>query len=815
MKSLLTVICALLTGLSLSAQSINKAISGQVKDIQNETVPGATVQLRKATDSGIIQTKTTNNNGRFEFANLPNGSFLLTITAVGNKPYTSSSLTIDDRRASIQLPAIILLPNKKTDLKEVIVTAKKPLIEQDIDKTVVNVEAMVSAATSNTLEVLEKTPGVTVDANGEISLNGRGGVLVLIEGRPTYMSGQDLAGYLRSLPGGTLDKIELMTNPPAKYDAAGSAVINIKLKRSRTQGYTGSTNLSYSQGFIGRSYNSLNLNYLNKKVNLFGNFSYGRYADYNDEVYNRAFYSDNNAKAASVNLGTYGSSGSNEYMGRIGMDYTLSSKTTIGVIGTVSTRRRKDWQGYESDSYNGGDVLDSTGTGTTQSRSTWRQLGANVNLQHKFDNKGKELSADLNYINYNSSNQQDLENFIHMADGSPKGSNAFLYSRPANVDIYTGRADYTHPLANKMVLSAGIKSSIVNNDNVSDYFTVSPSTSTPDYGKSNHFIYRENINAAYVNGRKDWKRIGVQLGLRLENTQTKGNQLGNAMVAGSVFTRDYTSLFPTAFISYKLDSLGKHTISANYARRIMRPGYQQLNPFLFFVDQYTYSSGNPYLTPAYNNYTEVSYRYKQFLNIAVQYDRITDGFSDATHTENNIFINRAENISTRYLMAIMANINYAPTKWWNFNLNLAAARFVTKGQLYTESLDLKVNARRLMFNNQFKFNNDWSAEVSGQFTSRLVSWQRIAGPRSRVGLAIQKKILKSKGSLKLSAEDIFHGLKNKETFFGLKQATAYRYNFQDTRRFGFSFSYSFGKETFARKRKYNDNGADDVKGRVE
>jgi hypothetical protein len=815
MKSATLIISLLLAAVWGHAQQANRTISGQVKDIQNEPAPGATVRLRKASDSSILQTKTTRDNGRFEFTNLADGAFVLTITSVGSKPYASVPLTIDDRHTNIALPVIILLPAKKADLKEVIVTAKKPLIETDIDKTVVNVEAMISAATSNTLEVLEKTPGITVDVNGEISLNGRSGVLVLIEGRPTYMSGQDLAGYLRSLPGGSLDKIELMSNPPAKYDAAGSAVINIRLKRNKTQGYTGSTTLNYSQGFIGRSYNSLNLNYLNKKVNLFGNFSYGRYADYNDEVYNRAFFTGNNAKAASVNLGTYGSNASNEYMGRIGMDYTLSSKTTVGVIGTVSTRRRKDWQGYESDSYNGGDVLDSTGSGITKGRSTWRQLGANINLQHKFDNKGKELSADLNYINYNSSNNQDLENFVTMADGSPKGSNAFMYGRPANVDIYTGRADYTHPLASKVVLSAGIKSSIVNNDNVSDYFNITPNTNTPDYGKSNHFIYRENINAAYVNSRKDWKRVGVQLGLRLENTQTKGNQLGNAMVTGSVFTRDYTSLFPTAFISYKLDSLGKHTISANYARRIMRPGYQQLNPFLFFVDQYTYSSGNPYLTAAYNNYTEISYRYKQFLNVAVQYDRITDGFSDATHTENNIFINRAENITTRYLLAIMANINYSPVKWWTFNLNLAAARFVTKGQLYTESLDMKVNARRLMFNNQFKISKDWSAEVAGQFTSQVISWQRITGPRSRVSATVQKKVLKSKGSLKVSVEDIFHNMKNREQFFGLKQATAYRYSFQDTRRVGISFSYSFGKETFARKRKYNDNGADDVKGRVE
>lgn len=815
MKSFFAACCALLLGFSAFAQPINRTINGQVKDIQNEPVPGATVSLLKATDSTLLQTKITRDNGRFEFTGLANGHFILTITAVGNKKYTGTPLTIDDRHTSIALPVVILLPAQKGNLKEVIVTAKKPLIEQDIDKTVVNVEAMVSAATSNTLEVLEKTPGITIEMDGSISLNGKSGVLVLIEGRPTYMSGQDLAAYLKSLPGSTLDKIELMSNPPAKYDAAGSAVINIRLKRNRTQGYTGNVNLSYNQGRIGRSYNSLNLNYLNRKVNLFGNFSYSRNGDYSDDVYNRAFFTAGNAKTVSVNLGTYGSNGSNDYQARIGMDYTLSSKTTVGVIGTISTRTRKDWQEYVSNSYNAGDVLDSVGTGTTNSRSTWRQAAANVNLQHKFDNKGHELSADLNYINYHSNNNQVLQNFVVDATGAPIDNNAFLYRLPGNVDIYTARADYTRPLAGKVMLSAGVKSSLVKNDNPSDYFTGTPAANTPDYKKSNHFMYRENINAAYINGRKDWKRIGIQLGLRVENTQTKGDQLGNAAVAGTSFSRDYTGLFPTAFVSYKLDSPGRHTVSVSYARRIQRPGYQQLNPFLFFVDQYSYSVGNPYLKPAYSNSVEVSYRYKQYFGLSLQYDGNTDGFSSATQPVDNVFISRPENITTRYLLAIMANLNLSPVKWWSFNLNLAAGRFVTKGNLYNEYLDLKVNARRVIMSNQLRFSKDWSAELTGNYTSKIIQFQREIGARSRLNAAVQKKIFKGKGSLKLSAEDIFHSMKTTEDIKGIPQVTATRVNFQDTRRFGISFNYNFGKEIFARKRKYNDNGADDVKGRVE
>lgn len=815
MKLLATIICSMLLSIQALAQPGNKTISGQVKDIQNEPLAGATLQLRNAKDSTAVQTKTARDNGRFEFANLPDGTYLLIITATGAQKYTSAPLTIGEGRTQLVLPAIILLPQKKTDLKEVVVVAKKPLIEQDIDKTIVNVESMISASTSNTLEVLEKTPGITVDANGEISLNGATGVNVLIDGRPTYMSGRDLAAYLRSLPGGMLDKIELMTNPPAKYDANGGAIINIRLKRKRTQGYAGSATINYNQGKLARSYNSLNLNYLNRKINLFGNFSYGRYSDYNDDVNNRSFYSGSTQKTGAVILQNYSSAGSNEFTGRVGMDYTLSTKTTIGVIANASTRRRKEQVNYVSNSYSAGDVLDSIGWGDADNRGYWRQINTNANLQHKFDNAGRELTADINYINYNNKGTQELQNFVSQPSGGQLSNNDFLYLLPSNIDIYTARADYSHPLKNRASLSGGLKTSIVENDNKSDYFAVEGSTNTPDYGKSNHFIYRENINAAYVNGRKDWKRFGMQLGLRLENTQTKGRQLGNAVVPASTFTNDYTGLFPTAFFTYKLDSLGRHTLSLNYSRRVNRPGYQQLNPFLFFVDQYSYSTGNPYLKPSYANRVEVNYRFKQLVNTIFMFERNTDGFYGASRVEDNIIITRSENIATRQMIALLFYINTAPAKWWTLNFHIAGAQFATSGQLYTEKLDLRLYTWRTNLLSQFRFSKDWSAEIFAAYNAPNINWQRIVQSRYWVNTAIQKKVLKGKGSLKINAEDIFRTMRWKEETKGLKQTQSYRTSFNDTRRVGISFSYSFGKETFARKRKYNDNTADDVKERAQ
>lgn len=809
MKPLLILaICAFSFSFAL-AQGPGKSISGSIKDIQNQPLAGATVTLLRAKDSSSIGSKAAKENGRFEFGNLSNEQYLLSISAVGHKKYFSSILTIDDKRTSIQLPAVIMVPLKNNMLKEAVVVAKKPLIEQDIDKTIVNVEAMITAATSNALEVLEKTPGITVGTDGEINLNNRS-VLVLIDGRPTYMSGQELAAYLRSLPGGMIDKIELMMNPPAKYDAAGGSVVNIRLKKSKIQGYTGSINMGYSQGFTGRFNSSLNLNYLRRKVNVFANMGYTKDGNYIVDEFDRTLFNSSNQVLSSVSLRNALS-----HLGyggniRTGIDYTLSSKTTIGVILSYNDRPRKENVNYISKTYNGNGVLDSVGTGNTHNEFRWRQSTANFNFQHKIDSTGKEITADINYITYKTTGDQLLTNFV---DASER--DGYLYDLPSDVNIFTARADYSQPFKKKASFAAGLKTSFVKNDNVFDYYNMENDVPKPDYGKSNHFIYHENINAAYASGRKDWKRWGMQVGLRFENTQIKGEQLGNVMVPGTEFTRSYNGLFPNFAILYKLDSMGKHTLNVEYTRRLNRPGYQQLNPFLFFRDQYTYSSGNPYLRPTYNNNVTVSYRFKQYINASLMYDRLHDQIIGATKAEGDLFVNRPENVTGGFMVALMLNSNTNPTKWWMLNAHAATARFLNEGEVDDVKFKYIQWAWRTNIINQFRFKKDWSAELGFNYNSKMINWQRRVDPRIRTMAAIQKKILKGKGSIKFNVEDIFFTAIMQGEIVSIKQASSTFYNQMDTRRFGIAFNYNFGKETFSRKRRYNDNSADDLKGRVD
>jgi len=790
----------------LSAQNKPKTISGIIKNAQNEFAAGATVKLMKVSDSSLVKTTIVNDNGKFQFKNLSDAVYFLTISGSAYKNYSSVHITVDEKHDDISLPVIILMPAKSTALKEVVIVAKRPLLEHDMDKTIVNVDAMISAASNNTLEVLEKTPGVTVDNNGNISLNGKNGVLVLIDGRSTYMNGQDLAIYLKSLPGGILDKLELMDNPPAKYDAGGGAVINIKLKRNRNPGITGSVAASYSQGIKFNTYQSFNLNYNHKKTNWYSGFTYNNGGDYATDFYDRKFYAANGDLVSQVLLQNKSQGTTNGLMGRLGLDYAITKKTTIGFLIGAQTQPRKSDFDFESNAYDGSFVLDSSSTGNNHSVFKWNRFSSNLNFTHKFNDKGKELSADVNYLVYHSPGNKYFNN-----PGNINDSN-FQYGLNSDIDIFNVKADYTQPLKNKVNLELGIKSSFVTNDNDSKYFDAAYS---PVFSRSNHFVFDENINAGYVNTRKNWKRWGLQLGFRIENTRLKGHQLGNITVAETLFTQNFTDVFPTLFASYKLDSTGKNTLTINFGQRVNRPNYQQFNPFIVYKDNYSYNTGNPSLKPQYNSQLRVAYQHGSMLNISMGYNTVNDLIFQTTEVVNNVYVTKSNNAGKGYMIILSVNLNATPLKWWRINSNISVAHLEANGIIGTEKFHPKTKAARLNFSNQFTINKSWSAELVAFYNSRDIGGQSITNARYRVWGAIQKKILKNKGSLKLNFEDIFRSWITVDNSLAIKQSSYYRRNESDTRRIGLAFSYSFGKEIFARKRKHNDTAADAEKTRVE
>jgi hypothetical protein len=806
MKTLLVLLTCCLLLQQTIAQQNGISVRGTIINEQKTPVQGATVELLSVENQKKIAAGLTDSAGHFSLKGVKKGNYLLTITSVGYKKFTSPAIAINTDTEEMEVPAYTILRDDYKNLQAVEVRAKKSLLEHEADRTIVNVEAMMSAATSNTLEVLEKTPGVIVNSDGSISLNGKTGVMVLIDGRQTYMSGQALSAYLKSLPGSTLDKIELISNPPARYDAEGSAIINIKLKKNVLKGVNGNIALGYSLGKTSRSNNSLNLNFGKNKFNYFTNLSFGLDGDYADDKYDRRYFDGNDKQTSTVLLNNYSRYSSRNTNARVGMDYAVTDKTNIGVIFNFSNRPSKDRFNYDSKAYDASSMLDSIATGGNNTRSRSNNFNANINFLHKFKKPGRELSAEMNYLNYHTNASRSLYADVFTASGDPVDNRQFLYEFPSDIRIFNGQIDYVHPVKGNIRIDAGVKGSTVENNSIFDHYDHGSSGFVKDERKSDNFLYEEKIAAAYLSARKNYKRVSVQLGARYEHTNLSGKGLTSG---GSSFSRDFNSFFPSFFISYKLDSAARHTLNFNMARRIRRPNYQQLNPFLFYQDEYSYNTGNPDLKPSYQQQFELGYRYRQLFGITLMNNRVTDIIFNTTKAEGEIFINKPANVSKGQLFVLSTNLNLSPTKWWKSNSNIAGGVLWLDGMADTEKLNPKLFSWRINLQQQFRISPKWNAELAIIHFGGDVQGQTIVDPRWRMNSSVQLSVLKNKGSIRLSAEDLFRSWKRKDETVALARSQSYHIGYTDTRRVGLAFTWSFGKREQKNKREHSEKLGDE------
>ncbi|HEY4327739.1 MAG TPA: outer membrane beta-barrel protein [Mucilaginibacter sp.] len=794
------------------AQTTGGKISGSVSDDTKKSLDGATVILLVAKDSVVVGSQLAKQDGSFTFQNLKDNSYLIKVTYIGYKNFVSGNVVITQQKP-VNLPAFVLSSVGKT-LNEVAVTAQKSYIQQKIDRTVVNVGALISNTGINALEVLEKTPGVQVDADGNITFKGKSGVLVLIDDKPTYLSAANLATYLRSLPSSALDQIELMDNPPAKYDAAGNAgVINIKTKKNTIRGFNAVVSADYAQGFYGRTDESINLNYRVNKVNLFANLAYNGQQTFRRLEIDRDYFDPNGNLTSSLKDISYFRPTNHNTNIKAGMDYFVSPKTTLGIVYTGTISNSHDSSPVYSLLYGPDGGLDSTVNTLNTSKNTFKSNGINLNYTHKFDSTGRALTFDLDYIHDASGSNQSFVNNTFLPGDTLTKSDTLRDNLPSTINIYSAKADYSHPLRGKAKLEAGVKSSYVNSDNAANYFNVINNENIIDYNNTNQFLYKENINAAYVNFNKDFGRFSLQTGLRLENTNGNGHQLGNAQKADSSFINHYTDLFPTAYFSYNLDADGHNVLVLSYGRRIGRPNYGSLNPFTFFVDEFTQFSGNPFLKPQFTDNYKLAYSFKSLFTVALIYNYTTDVQGETIHRDSNVFISTTGNIGKRKTLDFSVNTHFQPAKWWTVNLYAEVYNNTYQGEFY----DGYLNQSQVTFSgngsNQFTLSKTWSAELSGFYDSGGTYGQFVTLPKGMLNAAIQKKILNNKGSIKLSMRDILRSFSPSGTITNITDATATFHNTLDTQVVTLAFTYSFGKSTNV-PQKRETGGADSEQGRA-
>ena len=792
---------------STIANAQNFSVKGKIS-ADNKPVEAATVSLLKP-DSTKIKQEFSGKDGQFLVGSLKAGSYLVSVQSVGYKTYYSPVIALDEKNPQADLHSIDLESTAK--LNDVVVTAAKQAIEQKIDKTVVNVDASPTNTGLSAYEVLEKTPGVTIDKDGNISLKGKPGVTVMIDGKPTYLSAQDLANFLKNMPSTTLDQIELMTNPSAKYDAAGnSGIINFKTKKTKIKGFNTSVTLGGGMGKYPKANESINLNYRTGKINVFGNYSYNYNKRFQDLDLTRNFRdSAGNIDTRFLQHSDMLSEFHSHYF-KTGLDFYASKNTTVGFVVNGNFNPGKFQNKNTTDIYDAHNELQSETFTNSHSDENWTNYGANLNMTTKLDTSGKELSANLDYIHYkSSSNQMFVSTFYDDGGTKTHPDEALRGYLPGNINIYSGKVDYTHPLKNNAKIEAGVKTSYVETDNNANYDNLVNGEWTVDTGRSNHFVYKENINAAYVNTSKQFnKKWSAQLGLRLENTIANGNQL----TTGETFKRNYTQLFPTAYVNYTLND--KNQLNLNYGRRIQRPDYSDLNPFYYFLDKYTYQVGNPYLKPQFSHNIELNHVYKNMITTTVSYAAINDIINqqlqqiDSTHTT---YVTNT-NLAKQRTVTLSVNAAIPVTKWWRTNIYAQGSYNKYEGFINTGIINVEGPAFNANMQNQFTLPKGWSMELSGYFNSKAIYGTIVGLSQGSVNFAVAKKMLKDKGTLKLNFRD-FLGLQQWSGYSRYQNVDVTIHNKWDSRVVNVSFTYRFSKGQKAEQR--NNGGADEEQGRVK
>ena len=784
--------------LTAFAHAQTTKVTGSVKDAEGKALPSVTVSLLRTKDSSLAKLAVSDKAGQYEFSAIKPGKYLISFTSVGfTKAFASA---FEAGEVPVEIPAMTLTAASK-DIAGVTVVARRPLVETKIDKMVVNVDASPTNAGNTALDVLEKSPGISVDRDGNISLKGKAGVIILIDGKQTYLSGQDLANYLRNLPANQLDQIELMTQPSAKFDASGnSGVINFRTKKSVAKGFNGSINLSYVQGKYPKSPNSFNFNYRKGKINLFSNLSYSYWDGFNDLTLTRKFTDQPTGKDTfSIFQNTYMRFNSKNYSARVGMDYSINKTTTLGfnLNGTYSERSNNGKT--VSNFFEEGMMPQSINEAYTTAREPWKNFGANVNFRKTLKKAGQEFSADADLVRYSSRSHQVSDNYRFTPSKVPMGVPYLLNGvLPQDIYIYSGKIDYAHPLGKEAKLEMGAKSSYVKIDNNAPYYSYNHNTKADTIdGRSDHFIYNENINAAYVNYSRQIKKWGIQAGLRLEHTHSEAR----SVVLGKKVPRDYVQLFPTTYISYKQSD--KNTFGLSYGRRLDRPSYQDMNPFQRILDQYTFQQGNPYLTPQFTHNVELSHNYKGRLNTVLNYTYTTDIINDIIKQNNatKVSFQTKENIATRRNIGVAVSYNAPITKWWSTSIYGNIFNNYYEGIINNKPLEVSLTSFMGNMSQQFRFAKVWSAEVNGFFrTQTQEAGLIVSQPMGVVSFGVGKQVLKGKGTVKLNISDPFRF----QVFKGYTKFDNVNLSIRalnDVRRVGINFSYRFAKGQNVQQRK--------------
>ncbi|WP_338814694.1 TonB-dependent receptor [Bernardetia sp. Wsw4-3y2] len=794
-----------LSSFSAFAQTNSHSITGTAESDNGEAVSFAAVGLMNVSDSSLAKASVADADGNFRFVDVRNGDYFVIVTSVGYQKFTSNTISVTENSSKeINVNKFVIQSNNVLDAVEI--TAKKPMVEVLADKTVFNVEGTIAASGSSGLEVLRKAPGVILDNNNGIIVEGKSGIQVYIDGKRSVLQGEDLTNYLNTLQASDIESIEIITQPSSKYDAAGSAgILNIKLKKNKNFGTNGTVSLGYSVWDNQRYNSSLSLNNRTKKTNTFLTYS-NRFGETGRFL--NLYRTQNNLIFDARSEGIIDESSHNI---KLGTDIFASSKSTFGVLlnGNFSNMDFDNKTRTPISSQTTKEVSQVLVAESLNRRDFYNLLG-NLNYRYE-DTTGHTFNVDVDYGQYKNDGKTYQPNLYY--DGNEQtllSSLVYEMVMPVTIDIFTFKTDYEQNFL-KGKLGIGIKTSMVNTDNTFDFYDETDGVRVLNENKSNNFIYEEIVNAAYFNYNRRWKKMNVQFGLRAEHTKSDGKLNSTQDENNERVKRDYLNLFPSGGFTYTANK--NNSFGLTYSRRIERPNYQNLNPFEQQLDELTLRKGNAFLQPQYTDNIKFSHTYKYTLNTSISYSYINDFFGQVTTSrDERRSVIQEQNIATQETWSFNLSYPFEINKWWNAFVSVNAYNSSYKGKT-DEFVSISQSTLNFYGQNSFSLPKGYKFEVSGWYNSPSV-WGGTYQTKSlgAMDLAIQKSFLEDKLSFRMSMSDIFFSSPWRgDTQFG--DVLIQGGGGWESRQIRVNLSYNFGNNQVksARKRK---TGAEDESNRV-
>ncbi|WP_345276203.1 outer membrane beta-barrel family protein [Litoribaculum gwangyangense] len=781
----ITLYIILLFSLLSFSQEFN--ITGNLRDESDEPIAFANVVLLDVKNSMPLDGTTSDDLGEFKFNNIKKGQYRIKISFLG---FTERTINIDlDRDINLQT---IFLKENLLELDDVTVVAKRPTVRRLVDRLVFNVENS-TLSDNNVLDVLKQTPGVLV-YDGEITIK-NSTPTVYINDRKVHLSSNEVQQLLEGTSANNLKSIEVITNPPANYEAEGGSVLNIVTSNNLIAGYNGSIFGNFKQGFqfpkylVGTSHF-----FKTKKLNTYINYSISPRKDYrnNDEFIN---FIENNQVITSWETDYKRTRQSENQNINTNIDFEIDKKNILGFsINLLIAPREGTRTNVNSitEVFNSNKVLDSTFNTENKSVDETLNFAFTLDYTHHFNKKGEKISTSLHHTNYDFSNFQNVNTNYFFPDASLIRNNRFQTFTSQEIKLYTGQIDYELPINTSSQFETGGKISRINSKSILNQFTFNNDIREEDLQNSDTFLYDEINYAAYASFSKNWDKWSLKLGLRSEYTDIKGNSLS----ANQINNNDYLKLFPSFYLLNKINE--NNEVYFNYNKRIYRPRYEKLNPFKFFLNDNSYNTGDPNLKPQIddvltlgyvykNNYTfEFFYRYEKDTAVEIAFQDNEENIIKylSTNSERGIAYGfdfaTFSKINNNWNLYALSSVNYYGNRFFALESN-NELQTIDKWSVYIEMI------------NYFSFLKDKSltTDVSLLYISPLTRAASVISDRFGFDINIRKNLWKNRASLSIGILDIFNTQNFNQTTKYLNQDILLKSRLEN-RLLTFGFNYKFG-----------------------